>query len=83
MLKFTKRKSIKSFLQFGIKKIKIHKLYNQLGLNTRINSIFIKFKQKSKIASSLNKNIIGKALKNSIFEYQKFAQTIKLCTNKK
>jgi len=81
MLETNKFNSNKNFQQFGIKKI--NKLYNQLGLNTRVNSIFVKSRQKNKMVFFINKNLIGKNLKTSIYEHQKFKDKIKLINEKK
>ena len=81
--KLSKLNTYHNFTQFGIKKTKIYKFYNQIGLNSRIHSIFLKKKKKNKILFLANKNLIGKNLKNSIYEYQRFYQKIKLNTKNK
>ena len=68
---------IKELYTFGIRIKTVQNLFKKFGINTRLNTIFIKLKQRNKILNRVNHdNLTDKYLKSKIENFKTFYQQI-------
>jgi len=68
---------VKNLCLFGANRTTIQKTFKKLGLNSRLNSIYLKLKHKNKILNRLSfSNPISKTLETKISTFKSFYQQI-------